>query len=61
MSPTASGLRISESTQTNMQVPWVEIEKGIRKVCFMSDIFSDKNFGPNVHVNLFSNNKVVMY
>ena len=34
-----------------LQISWVKIEKGAGKVCFMDDLLSHKNFGPNVDVN----------
>ena len=48
MSPTASWLWNSESTRKILQIPWVKIEKGAGKVCFMDDLLFHKNFGPNV-------------
>ena len=51
MSPTATGLSNSESTQKIVQIPCVKSEKGIRKVCFMNDLLFHKNFGPNAHVD----------
>ena len=60
MSPTATGLLNSESTKEMLQISWVKIEKGIRKVCFMNDLLFHKDFGPNVHVDLFSNNDTIM-
>ena len=52
MSPTATGLSNSESTQQIVQIPCVKSEKGIRKVCFMDDLLFQKNFGPNVNINV---------
>ena len=52
MSPTATGLVNSESTNKIVQIPWFKSKKGIGKVCFMSALLLHKNFGPNVHVNL---------
>ena len=49
--PTASGLSNSESTRKMLQISWVKIEKGARKVCFMDDLLFHKNFGPNVDNN----------
>ena len=34
-----------------MQISWVKIEKGARKVCFMDDLLFHKNVGPNVDNN----------
>ena len=59
MRPTATGLLNSESTNKMLQIPWVKSEKGIRKVCFMDDLLFHKNFGPNVHVNLLSNDIIM--
>ena len=49
--PTASGRSNSESTRIMLQISWVKIEKGIRKVCFTTQALLLQNFSLNVDIN----------
>ena len=49
--PTALGLLQSNAVNKMLQKSWVNVTKGVWKVCFMVDLLYHKNFGPNVDVS----------